>query len=79
MRHCCVSRPKLWASRKQVLAPTAGTPSQLQLHSLGVACLVAVGRPLRQKPVMLQLPDFLLWGLGCRPSQRAFLALVMGE
>lgn len=63
------------ASRKQLLASTAGTPSQLQLHltELGLLRwphLVAVGRPVRQKLVMHQLPYFLIWGLGCRPSQR---------
>lgn len=63
----CV-QPRLWASRKQVLAPTVGAASQLQLRSLGVASPGAVGRPVRQKPVTEpvthQLPYFLLLRAG---------------
>lgn len=63
-RHCCVRRPKLWAPQRQLLALTANSPSRPRrgFIPLGGPPLVALGGPTRQKPVMHQLPYFLLLG-----------------
>lgn len=61
-RGIAVCRPKLWAPQRQLLALTANSPSRRGFIPLGGPPLVALGGPTRQKPVMHQLPYFLLLG-----------------